>query len=95
LSTAGTIAQGNHADLVVFDPATIGRGPTYLRYDLPGDTESYRIYADAFGIGHVLVNGVEIVRDGAHTGCLPGTVLRSGRDTRTVAMDVMRQPATA
>jgi N-acyl-D-aspartate/D-glutamate deacylase len=91
----GTIAPGNHADLVVFDPTTIGRGPTYLRYDLPGDTQSYRIYADAFGIGHVLVNGVEIVRDGAHTGRLPGTVLRSGRDTRTVAMDAMRHPAIA
>jgi N-acyl-D-aspartate/D-glutamate deacylase len=91
----GTIAPGNHADLVVFDPATIGRGPTYLRYDLPGDSESYRIYADAFGIAHVLVNGVEIVRDGAHTGRLPGTVLRSGRDTRTVSMDAMRQPAIA
>jgi N-acyl-D-aspartate/D-glutamate deacylase len=86
----GTIAPGNHADLVVFDPATIGRGPTYLRYDLPGDSTSYRIYADAFGISHVLVNGVEIVRDGVHTGRLPGTVLRSGRDTRTVAMDAMR-----
>jgi N-acyl-D-aspartate/D-glutamate deacylase len=91
----GTIAPGNHADLVVFDPATIGRGPTYLRYDLPGDTGSYRIYADALGIDHVLVNGVEIVRKGVHTGQLPGTVLRSGRDTRTVAMDVMRQSTIA
>ncbi|MBV1689361.1 amidohydrolase family protein [Novosphingobium sp. G106] len=91
----GTIASGNHADIVVFDQTTVGRGATYLKYDLPGDAESYRIYADAFGIAHVLVNGVEIVRDGAHTGKLPGTVLRSGRDTRTVAMDVMRQPTIA
>jgi N-acyl-D-aspartate/D-glutamate deacylase len=86
----GTIAKGFHADLVIFDPATVGRAPTALRHDLPGDAEAYRLYAEATGIDHVLVNGVEIVRDGVHTGSLPGTVLRSGRDTRTVAMDALR-----
>ncbi len=85
----GLLAPGYHADVVVFDKDTVGRGPTKQRYDLPGGTD-FRLYADAEGIDHVLVNGVEIVRHGEHTGKLPGTVLRSGRDTRTVALDAMR-----
>jgi N-acyl-D-aspartate/D-glutamate deacylase len=87
----GTVAVGNHADLVVFDPATVGRGKVYFRHDLPGTSEAFRLYADAEGIDHVLVNGVEIVRKGQHVGTLPGTVLRSGRDTRTVAMDALQE----
>ena len=86
----GTIAEGQFADIVVFDPATVGRGPTYFRYDLPGTKEAFRLYAEAKGIGHVFVNGIEIVRKGEHTGKLPGTVLRSGTNTRTPPMDVLR-----
>lgn len=84
----GRIALGNHSDLVVFDAETVGRGPSYYRYDVPGD--EFRIYADAHGIDHVFVNGVQIVKKGEHTGATPGTVLRSGRDTRTVALNAMR-----
>lgn len=90
LRDRGVIREGFHADLVVFDPDSVGRGPTYLRHDLPGDDRAYRIYADAEGIDHVLVNGVEIIRKGVHTSECPGTVLRSGRDTCTVAMDALR-----
>ena len=93
LKDRGVIAEGAHADLVVFDAATVGRGPTYLRYDLPGTSEAYRVYADAQGIDHVIVNGVPIVRGGEHTGQLPGSVIRSGKDTRTVPMDAMREGA--
>ena len=73
----------------VFDEATVGRGPSYLRYDVPGG--EMRVYADAEGIDHVIVNGVEIVRHNEHTGALPGRLFRSGRDTRTVALDEMQE----
>jgi N-acyl-D-aspartate/D-glutamate deacylase len=85
----GLLKPGYHADIVVFDEATVARGPTYFRHDVPGD--QFRLYADATGVDHVLVNGVQIVRDGAHTGALPGTVLRSGKDTRTVLPGALRE----
>ena len=90
LRDRGVITTGGHADLVVFDPATVGRGPTTLRRDLPGDAAAFRLYAEAEGIDHVLVNGVVIVSHGSHTGRLPGQVLRSGSDTATVAMAALR-----
>ncbi len=90
----GLLAPGFHADVVVFDKDTIARGPTQQRYDLPGGID-FRLYADAEGIDHVLVNGVEIVRHGEHTGKLPGKVLRSGTDTKTVALDAMRKTQVA
>ncbi len=82
LTERGRIQPGWHADLVLFDPATVDHGPERTRYDLPSGAP--RLVADAYGITSVLVGGVEVCRDGAATGALPGTVLRSGRDTQTV-----------
>ena len=89
----GVLQPGNYADIVVFDRDTVARGPTYNRFDVPGD--QFRVYADAEGIDHVFVNGVQVVRNGEHTGNMPGTVLRSGRDTKTVALDAMRYHTAA
>jgi N-acyl-D-aspartate/D-glutamate deacylase len=82
LRDRGRLVPGAFADVVVFDPTTIGHEPVRTRNDLPGGAS--RLYAEARGVRHVLVNGTEIARDGAFTGAAPGAVLRSGRDTDTV-----------
>lgn len=82
LRERGRIAEGWHADVVVFDADTIGAGETYMREDLPGG--GARLYADANGIAHVIVGGTEIIRRGEWTGATPGTILKPGEATRTV-----------
>jgi N-acyl-D-aspartate/D-glutamate deacylase len=78
----GRIAEGCHADVVVFDEERVGPRPVATRYDLPRGAG--RLYAEADGIEHVLVNGTEIVRSNTLREDCPGTVLKSGRDTDTV-----------
>jgi N-acyl-D-aspartate/D-glutamate deacylase len=78
----GRITPGWHADLVMFDPATVDHGPERTTYDLPGGAP--RLVAEAKGITSVWVGGVKVCHNGVVTGALPGTVLRSGRDTATV-----------
>ena len=82
LRERGLVEEGYAADLFVFDPETVASEPARLVHDLPGGTA--RLYAGSHGVVRVLVNGVETVRDGAPTGALPGTLLRSGRDTVSV-----------
>jgi N-acyl-D-amino-acid deacylase len=62
----GLIRKGYAADLVLFDAATVGDAATF---EVP--------HAYATGIPHVIVNGVLVVTNGAHTGAKPGVVLRS------------------
>ena len=78
----GVVAKGAHADLVVLDPETVDMHDVTLVHDLPGGTG--RLFAGSTGVQRVYVNGRAIVSDGGATGDLPGAVLRSGRDTRTV-----------
>ena len=78
----GVLAAGNAADIVVFDPTRIGPGEVFTKFDLPGGAG--RVYGEANGIAHVLVNGVPCVHDGEMLDARPGTLLRSGKDTTTV-----------
>jgi N-acyl-D-aspartate/D-glutamate deacylase len=82
LQGRGTIAEGNHADLVVFDPETVGAENARLVEDLPG--RSARLTAGSEGVVRVYVSGAATVEDGKATGATPGRILRSGRDTVTV-----------
>ncbi len=82
LDGRGRIAEGCWADLVAFDPATIRQDSLSMRTDLPGGAS--RLFCNAVGVRHVLVNGVEIVDGDQITGALPGTVLRSGHQVSTV-----------
>ncbi|MFZ9674610.1 MAG: N-acyl-D-amino-acid deacylase family protein [Ilumatobacteraceae bacterium] len=79
----GVLREGAFADVVVFDPQAVGSEDAALVTDLPGD--SSRLTAGSFGVKRVLVNGVVIVEDGVANGRVPGSVLKSGRDTYTVA----------
>ncbi len=64
LDRRGFLKEGMFADVVVFDPATIADHATY---DTP--------HQYATGVKHVLVNGVQVIRDGEHTGAKPGRAL--------------------
>jgi hypothetical protein len=87
----GRVAEGFHADLVVFDPAAVATLPATVEHDLPGGGE--RLFAGSRGVSHVFVAGTEVVTGGAVTDRRPGRVLRSGRDTDTVTLaDVRRWP---
>jgi len=65
LRRRGLLAPGYHADVVVFDPNEIGDRATF--------EEPHQL---AVGMRHVFVNGVQVLRDGTHTGATPGRVVR-------------------
>lgn len=64
LARRGTLAPGNFADVVIFNPATIRDNATF---------EQPHQYAT--GVRDVFVNGVAVLRNGEHTGATPGRVV--------------------
>jgi len=81
ISDRGHLAVGMPADVVVFDPETVGASKLRRAYDQPAGAN--RFVADASGIDAVIVNGTIIRRNGNDaldaTGPLPGRLLRGGR----------------
>ena len=67
----GHLREGYYADVVVFDPDTIRDHATF--------TEPHQY---ATGMQHVFVNGVQVLKDGEHTGATPGRVVRGPGWTR-------------
>ena len=68
LHDRGLLKKGMAADIVVFDPVRVKDQATYLNpHQYPK------------GIHHVLVNGIPVVKDGEHTGALPGKALKKPR----------------
>ncbi|MBA0222976.1 D-aminoacylase [Stenotrophomonas maltophilia] len=65
LTDRGCLRAGCHADIVIFDPGTITDHATY---------EEPQQYAT--GVSDVFVNGVQVLREGEHTGATPGQVVR-------------------
>lgn len=65
ISERGALKVGNFADLAIFNPATISDVATFEK------PQQY-----AVGMRHVFVNGVQVLKDGDHTGATPGRVVR-------------------
>lgn len=65
LKKRGLLKEGYAADIVIFDPARIGDHATF---------ENPHQYST--GVKHVFVNGMQVLKDGEHTGAKPGQVVR-------------------
>ncbi len=61
----GLLRPGYFADVVIFDPAII---QDHATFDKPHQYST--------GVAHVFVNGVQVLKDGEHTGATPGRVVR-------------------
>jgi N-acyl-D-amino-acid deacylase len=71
IARRGVLAAGYCADLLLFDPAKVDRGPKRRVHDLPGGHP--RLTTDPVGVHGVWVNGVRI-----RNGATPGKLLRAG-----------------
>ena len=70
----GLIREGMTADMVVFNPDTIGPRMPEVVCDLPAGAK--RLRQTAHGIANTIVGGQTVLRNGEHTGALPGKLLR-------------------
>jgi N-acyl-D-aspartate/D-glutamate deacylase len=71
----GLLRPGLAADVVIFDPDTVGPGPESIVHDFPNN--GWRVKEPAQGIRATIVNGELLLDNGEHTGALPGKVARN------------------
>jgi N-acyl-D-aspartate/D-glutamate deacylase len=76
LRDRGTLTPGAWADMMIFDPETIGPTHKEFAHDLPGGVGRYKAFGR--GVSATIVNGVPIIVEGELTGGLPGHVVRPG-----------------
>jgi N-acyl-D-aspartate/D-glutamate deacylase len=74
LTDRGLLREGMKADINVIDPQTILPRTPRVVADLPGGSK--RFIQEADGIRATVVNGQQLMDNGAHTGALPGRLLR-------------------
>ena len=75
LHDRGLIREGLAADLVVFDPETIGADLPEIVHDLPAGEK--RIKQTATGIKNTIVNGDVLLENNEYTGATSGRLLRN------------------
>ncbi|MED5341915.1 MAG: amidohydrolase family protein [Pseudomonadota bacterium] len=75
LHDRGLVRQGMTADLLVFDPDTIGARLPEVVHDLPAGARRLKQTAD--GLKHSIVAGEIVLTNNEHTGAVPGRLLRS------------------
>ncbi len=75
LHDRGLLREGMVADIVVFDPDTVGARLPEIVHDLPAGGKRLKQTAD--GIMHTIVNGEILLTNNEHSGALPGRLLRS------------------
>ena len=73
----GLLRPGMTADITIFDPDTVKPLPEYIVHDFPAG--GWRFKEPAAGIYATFVNGRMLMKEGEHTGNLPGRVLRNSR----------------
>jgi N-acyl-D-aspartate/D-glutamate deacylase len=74
LHERGLLREGLAADVIVFDPDRVAPEMPEVVSDLPAGAR--RLRQKSTGFDASIVNGQVVLRDGEHTGALPGRVLR-------------------
>ncbi len=74
LAGRGLLRPGFAADITIFDPERIAPEMPEVATDLPAGAK--RLKQRATGIAATIVNGEVVLRDGEHTGALPGQLVR-------------------